>query len=47
MPNFHASLCEMRGMDIRLKENLKQIKMWHRFHAVTFMESCARWEAWK
>ena len=47
MPNFHASLCEMRGMGIRLKENLKQINMWHRFHAVTFMESCARWEAWK
>ncbi len=21
MPNFHASLCEMRGMGIRLKES--------------------------
>ena len=47
MPNFHASLCEMRGMGIRLKEIMKHIKMWHRFHAVTFMEFCDRRGAWK
>ena len=47
MPNFHASLCKMRGMDIRLKEILNQNKIWHRFHAVTFMEFCAKWGAWK
>ena len=27
----------------KVERIFKQIKMWHRFHAVTFMEFCARW----
>ncbi len=30
------------SMEVKgFKEILKKIKMWHRFHAVTFMEFCA------